>query len=122
MPAGTRFETAATLIRAEGDGWIARAVFKGRDGNPFSLPCDLLCIATPGQPSFELAQQAGFNFRFSGDPGKPDLRVMQPTTDVVDEEGGCRVLLTGEAAGKLDWKEKINHAVRAGVAAVESAP
>jgi sarcosine oxidase subunit alpha len=126
LPDGTRFETASTLIRAEGNEWISRAVFKDRDGNPFSLPCDLLCIASPGQPSFELAQQAGFTFFLSGEPGKPDLRVMQPQTDVVDDEGGCRVLLTGEAAGKLDWKEKINHAVRAGVAAagprVESAP
>jgi sarcosine oxidase subunit alpha len=122
LPPGTRIETAASLVRAEGDEWISRAVFEKSDGTSFSVPCDMLCIAVPGQPSFELPQQAGFDFRFAGDPAVPDLRVMQPTDDTAGNEGGARVFLTGEAAGIPDWKEKINHAVRAGVAAVEPTP
>jgi sarcosine oxidase subunit alpha len=119
-PADVRYERSSTLVRAEGREWISHAVFETRAGDPFSLPCEMLCIAAPGQPSFELAQQAGFSFEFDGEPAAPDLRVLKPTTDTTDEDGECRVFLTGEAAGIVDWKQKIDHAARAGTAAGSS--
>jgi sarcosine oxidase subunit alpha len=120
LPEGARAITGARLVGAEGREWIERAVFDtGRTGL-MTFPCDLLCVAVPGQPSFELAQQAGFCFRLRGSKEREDLKVMVPTADDLDNGAGPRRFLVGEASGRIDWNDKIGHAARAGAAAARN--
>jgi len=120
IPAGFRFVGGARPVRAEGREWIDRAVFKTGGGDRVTLPCDLLCVAGPGQPSFELAQHAGFRFelRTPGVPGDDaSSKMMMPVSDLIDDDDGPRRHLVGEASGRFDWKTKIEHAAAAGTAA-----
>lgn len=120
IPAGIRLVQGAKLVRAEGREWIARAVFKTSGGDCVTLPCDLLCVAGPGQPSFELAQHAGFRFelRTPGVPGGGTAsKVMMPASDTIEDDGGPRRYLVGEASGRFDWKSMTEHAAAAGAAA-----
>jgi len=117
LPPDVRKITGARLLGAEGRGWIERAVFDAGGRGPVTLPCDLLCVAVPGQPSFELAQQAGFVFQLQATVGREDLKVMVPTEDVLDDGTGPRRFLVGEASGRFDWNDKIAHAARVGAAA-----
>jgi sarcosine oxidase subunit alpha len=121
LPADTRVYSGAKLVRAEGREWISRAVFLAEDGNRVSLPCDALCIAGPGQPAFELAHQAGFHFAFAGDGTREDLAIVSPTTDVIENDSGSRRYLVGEASGRVEWKDKIDHATAVGTAAAQGA-
>jgi sarcosine oxidase subunit alpha len=118
VPAGVRTVTGARLVGASGREWIERAAFDTGAGDRLTLSCDLLCVAVPGQPSFELAQQAGFRFELrvpDGVGGNGDLKVMVPTSDVAS--GAPERFLVGEASGRFDWKTKIEHAAAAGRAA-----
>jgi sarcosine oxidase subunit alpha len=118
----SRLYTGAKLVRAEGRGWISRAVFETGASTPLSLPCDLLCIAVPGQPAFELAQQAGFRYGFSPDSAlREDLEIMTPAVDVLDDLSIPPRYLVGEASGRFDWNSKIEHASSAGAAAAKRA-
>jgi hypothetical protein len=116
-PGGFRTLSGAKLVAAEGREWVERAVFDAGPRGRESLPCDILCIADFGQPSLELAQQAGFDFELRGVDGREDFKVMLPTADVVDDGAGTRRFLVGEASGRFDWREKIRHAAAAGAAA-----
>jgi sarcosine oxidase subunit alpha len=110
------------LIRAEGHGWIDRAVFESASGNRFTRPCDTLCIALPGQPAFELAHQAGFRFALANAGGaeRAEFKVMTPVSDTLDGgDGPCRYLV-GDAAGRRHWRDKIDHAERVGETAARS--
>jgi hypothetical protein len=81
----------------------------------------MLCVAMPGQPAPELAQQAGFGFELGGGSSADaveDMRVMLPTS-VVMENAGVRCALVGEAAGVRAWQDKIELAAQAGRAAAE---
>jgi sarcosine oxidase subunit alpha len=115
--AGVRAVTGATLVGVEGREWIERAVLESARGGTVTIPCDLLCVAVHGQPSFELSQQAGFEFRLEATHGRDDLKVMLPTAEVLDDGTGPRRFLVGEAAGITGWEEKIGHAARAGASA-----
>ena len=42
---------------------------------------------------------------------------MMPVSDLIDNDGGPRRYLVGEASGRFDWKTKIEHAAAAGTAA-----
>jgi sarcosine oxidase subunit alpha len=118
MPEGIRVVTGAKLAGAEGRGWIERAVFETGSAR-VTFPCDLLCVAVPGQPSFELAQQAGFDFQLKGNGGRADPKVMVPTADALDDGAGPPRFLVGEASGRSDWNDKIGHAALAGAAAAQ---
>jgi len=118
----SRLYTGAKLVRAEGRGWISRAVFETGASNPLSVPCDLMCIAVPAQPAFELAQQAGFRYGFSPDSAlREDLEIMMPAVDVLDDGSNPPCYLVGEASGHFDWNSKIEHASSAGAAAAKRA-
>jgi sarcosine oxidase subunit alpha len=117
MPPGVRAVPGATVVGAEGREWIERAVFDLGANARVTVPCDLLCIATPGQPSFELAQQAGFEFQLRGGD---DLGVMVPTADVLDDGTRPPRYLVGAAAGIRNWNEKLAHAARAGTSAAQA--
>jgi thioredoxin reductase len=130
VPADARSARSAALVRAEGRDWVSRAVFETRSGDRLNFPCDLLCVAVPGQPSFELASQAGFRYAFL-DGGEPTalehssvcdhLKTMLPLEDVLDVGEGPGRFLVGEASGRYEWRNKIEHAAGAGAAAARHA-
>jgi len=118
---GGRVIRRARVVGAGGGGWLRRVRFEAADGAAGDIECDLLCVATPGQPAPELAQQAGFRFVLGGDAAPDtieDTRVMVPTTRVVESDG-VRCELVGEASGVTAWKQKIEVAAEAGRAAAE---
>ena len=118
----TSLYTGAKLVRAEGRGWISRAVFETGASTPLSVPCDLMCIAVPAQPAFELAQQAGFRYGFSPDSAvREDLEIMMPAVDVLDDGSNPPCYLVGEASGRFDWNSKIEHASSMGAEAAKRA-
>jgi sarcosine oxidase subunit alpha len=114
----TPLQTRERLVAAEGRDWVSSAVFENAGGDRWSVPCDLLCIAAPGQPAFELAQQAGFQFEFASGGAWPEgLEIMTPTADVLKIPSGSRVYLVGETAGRFETNAKIGHAADIGAAA-----
>ena len=109
----------ACLVRVRGRTWVSGADFVARSRRQ-RVACDLVCIALPGQPAFELPHQAGFRFAFPrtapvADPGE---QVMIPVARTV-ESGTNRHYVVGEAAGIDDWREALEDAARAGAAAAE---
>jgi len=121
LHSGVRTVAGSTLVGVEGHEWIERAVFDSARDGTVTIPCDLLCVAVHGQPSFELSQQAGFEFRLEATDGRDDLKVMLPTAEVLEDGTGPRRFLVGEAAGITGWEEKIGHAARAGASAASDA-
>jgi sarcosine oxidase subunit alpha len=97
----------------EGREWV-RAARVNRGGRIETVACDLVVTATPGQPDFALAQQAGFSFAFNGT--RSDYAVMLPSLQQM-ELAGQRVFLAGETAGINDWLKKIEHAAQQGALA-----
>jgi len=90
----------------------------------FSLPCDLLCIALPGQPAYELPYQAGFEYALSESPLE-EFRVMRPATRSMTTSGELEgdaipFFIVGEASGDTDWRSKIESGKKAGAQAAES--
>jgi len=89
-----------------------------------SLPCDLLCIALPGQPAYELPYQAGFEYALAESPLE-EFQVMCPVTRSMTargELGGDAIpfFIVGEASGDTDWRTKIENGKKAGAQAAES--
>ncbi|MCH7548110.1 MAG: FAD-dependent oxidoreductase [Candidatus Krumholzibacteriota bacterium] len=126
-PASERFEdvartvTGARLARVRGRSWVRSAELVTEAGTQ-SVTCDLVCVALPGQPAFELLQQAGFRFSFRDASGQDDAAAgrpeaneatMVPTTREIDGDG-CRFYVVGEAAGFTDWREALEQAVATG--------
>jgi sarcosine oxidase subunit alpha len=110
--AAARCISGAKLIRAEGRDWISRAVFDTGADNLSSIPCDLLCVALPGQPAFELAYQAGFEYAFTDDAGEES--VLAPVTDTVGGDAEPLRFVVGSASGRFEWTSKIEHASAVG--------
>jgi sarcosine oxidase subunit alpha len=118
---GSRTIRRARVVSAVGSNWLRRVRFEAADGTAGDVECDMLCVAMPGQPAPELAQQAGFGFELGGGSSADaveDMRVMLPTS-VVMENAGVRCALVGEAAGVRAWQDKIELAAQAGRAAAE---
>lgn len=112
--AGAAHHRGARVVAAHGRTWVREVEMETRDGRA-RVACDLVCVAAPGQPAFELAQQAGFAFALSDGP-REDLRVMVPSARSVDAEEGA-AFVVGETAGITDWTEKIEDAARVGAEA-----
>jgi len=110
-----RMVTGMTVRRAKGKAWLGAVELSPRAaGEKLVLECDLLCVALPGQPAFELAYQAGFEFALSDAPLEA-CRVMRPAS--IRRESDDRAvtfLIAGEAAGETDWRKKIESGDQAG--------
>ncbi len=111
-PGGIREFAHAKIVAANGGEWL-RAVEGTYAGSreKFSLACDLLCIALPGQPAYELPSQAGFEYTLSESPLE-EFQVMRPVARsraTRSDAGGETIsfFLVGEASGERDWKKKI---------------
>jgi sarcosine oxidase subunit alpha len=109
--------SGARLEAVSGREWVTGATFATRAGR-IRVACDLVAVAAPGQPAFELAQQAGFAFRLGDGPAP--ARVLVPTETRLDV-AGTPVFLAGACAGITGshgaWRERIAHARAAGEAA-----
>ena len=116
---GDRVLMGARLVRAEGREWIVRAVFELHGGRRVSVPCDLLCVALPGQPAFELSYQAGFAYAL-GDGPREESRTLLPKELALEPPSEAPRFLVGQAAAKRDWREKVGHAAAVGTAAARS--
>jgi sarcosine oxidase subunit alpha len=113
----TRASGGAWMTRASGRAWIRSVEFSTPGGGKTALECDLLCVALPGQPSYELSYQAGIEYALSDAP-IDELRVMRPVAARgAAEDGSSAFWVTGEAAGETDWRKKIEDGTRAGVEA-----
>jgi sarcosine oxidase subunit alpha len=105
--------TSARIARASGGAWIRGVDVATQGGGKTAVECDLLCVALPGQPSYELAYQAGVPYALS-DAALDEFRVMLPTRRPSQDRGTVPVFVAGEAAGETDWKRKIEDGTRAG--------
>jgi sarcosine oxidase subunit alpha len=105
--------TDDTIDAVEGREWVTGARVN-RGGRVETIACDLVVTATPGQPDFALAQQAGFTFAF--DTTRSDYAVMLPRLQQMELDGQ-RVFLAGETAGVSDWLQKVEHAAQQGALA-----
>lgn len=117
-----RTVTAARVVAARGGEWI-ESVEVSRDGGRERtvLECDLLCVALPGQPAYELPHQAGFEYALADAPLE-ESRVMLPVAvRSIPENGGPSLFVAGEAAGERDWRIKIEKGRQAGEQAGQSA-
>jgi sarcosine oxidase subunit alpha len=122
----TRTIPGARIARANGGAWIAPAnrgawirgvEFSVPGGGKTAVECDLLCVALPGQPAYELSYQAGIEYALSDGP-IDELRVMRPVAARhAAKDGSAAFWVTGEAAGETDWKKKIEDGTRAGAEA-----
>jgi hypothetical protein len=109
--------TGARIARASGGAWLRRVEFSIPGGGKTAVECDLLCVALPGQPAYELPYQAGIEYALSAAP-IDELRVMRPVTARrAAEDGSAAFWVAGEAAGETDWKKKIEGGTRAGAEA-----
>lgn len=116
-----RTVTEMKVTAARGGEWIeAVEVSRGGGKGRTVIECDLLCVALPGQPAYELAYQAGFEFALADSPLE-ERRVMLPVTvRRVSEDPTVSFFVTGEAAGERDWKTKIEKGRQAGAEAAET--
>jgi len=119
---GVRTFANARIRTAKGGAWI-RAVEGTHAGGRerFSLACDLLCIALPGQPAYELPHQAGFEYALSESPIE-EFEVMRPvtrfrTTGPEPARDTISFFIVGEASGDSHWRTKIEDGERAGAQA-----
>jgi sarcosine oxidase subunit alpha len=114
--------TEARVRAAKGNEWL-RGVEVSRDpgGERVSLSCDLLCIALPGQPAYELPYQAGVGYSLSYSSIQ-ELRVMLPAVArVARGDDSASFFIVGEAAGESDWRKKIEDGTQAGADAARRA-
>ncbi len=108
----------AKITAARGKEWL-RGVEVSRDpgGERTSLACDLLCMALPGQPAFELPYQAGISYSLSYS-NLDEFRVMIPDTLRSANAGApTSIFVVGDAAGETDWRRKIEAGAQAGTEA-----
>jgi sarcosine oxidase subunit alpha len=124
-PGGAGFGNARTIpdariARARGGSWLCEIEIAPRDGAKESIACDLLCVALPGQPAYELAYQAGIEYALSR-ARVDEMRIMLPVTNRgAAEDGSVSFFVAGEAAGETDWREKIESGERAGAEAARA--
>jgi sarcosine oxidase subunit alpha len=105
----------AKIVSARGGEWLKSIDVADRSGSGRNtrLPCDLLCVANPGQPAYELPYQAGFHYALAGD-GAEEERMMIPTAARIDGgDDSPRFHVVGGAAGIAGWREKIADGKRA---------
>lgn len=102
------------LAGVHGGDWIREARFSesGGQGVQMTLSCDLLIVAFAGQPAYELAYQAGFQFALNEDP-LDENRILAPTSTSLTE-AGITFYLAGEVTGERDWQKNIEQGTRAG--------
>jgi hypothetical protein len=86
---------------------------KGQATRKTSVGCDLLCIAFPGQATYELAYQSGFHFEMAGGPLQ-ETRTMLPTERSIHNEDGVSFFVVGELAGHVAWRERMASGKKAG--------
>lgn len=98
------------ILSVRGTKWIRAATFETHRGR-VETACDILCIADDGQPAFELAQQAGFEFAINMD--RDDLRVMLPTA-LNRDTLPAHFWLVGGATGAADWRARMDQAREVG--------
>ncbi len=110
-----RAVTDMTVRAAKGGAWLEAVELSSRIGKErVVLECDLMCVALPGQPTYELAYQAGFEFALSDSPLE-ECRVMLPAALRREmEHGGVSFFITGAAAGETDWRKKIERGNQTG--------
>ncbi len=97
------------LLSADGDEWVQRVRYIDETGAQQTIGCDLVVAALPGQPAFELPQQAGFGYTLSDD-ARPDMRVMIPNErTITTDTSSCHVI--GGAAGIRDRNDRVSDAV-----------
>jgi sarcosine oxidase subunit alpha len=110
----------ARIARARGGAWLRGVEVSTPEGGRTNLSCDLLCVALPGQPAYELAYQAGIVFALSR-ARVDEMRIMRPVTNRgAAEDGSVSYFVAGGAAGETDWREKIENGERAGAAAARA--
>lgn len=103
--------TNARIRSAAGGDWLRSIDVVSRTGDQEKtrLDCDMLCIALPGQPAYELPYQAGFSYALA-DTGPEEERMMIPTSTRIENDGEFpRFIVVGSAAGINDWQEKIDN-------------
>jgi sarcosine oxidase subunit alpha len=116
---GTTYLDGHRVERVKGGKWVSFITTAPCDGGQStSLDCDLLCVAFPGQPAYELAYQAGFSFRMSGGPLQ-ETRTMLPTERVIRDGSGVSVFVVGELAGHVTWRERKTSGEEAGSRATQ---
>jgi sarcosine oxidase subunit alpha len=106
----------ARIVSAKGGEWLKSIEVADRSGagGPTRLSCDLLCVANPGQPAYELPYQAGFRYRLDNG-GPEEERMMIPTVTRLYSGGEQpRFHIVGAAAGIADWRDKIENGESAG--------
>lgn len=114
---GARAIPDARIARARGGSWLREIEIVPRDGARERIACDILCVALPGQPAYELAYQAGIEYALSR-ARVDEMRIMLPVTNRgAAEDGSVSFFVAGEAAGETDWREKIASGERAGAEA-----
>jgi sarcosine oxidase subunit alpha len=113
--------TEAKITGAKGKEWLREVVVARSPGSErIALPCDLLCLAFPGQPAYELPYQAGISYSLSYS-SLDELRVMTPFTLRSGGLNGAPCLfVVGDAAGETDWRRKIEAGTQAGLEAARA--
>jgi sarcosine oxidase subunit alpha len=111
------------LTAAGGRWWVQHVTFKSRNSGKTGpkVSCDFLCLAFPGQGTYELPQQAGFQFRFSDDASFEAKRLL-PIEPERRIEAGSACFLAGEITGETDRRRLVEQGREAGgKAAAEAA-
>ena len=114
--------TGARLLAAGGRQWVESAVFRFQDSRNTGtkIRCDFLCVACPGQGTYELPQQAGFQFRFS-DSESVEAKRLLPVDWERRSEAGAVCFLAGEITGETDRRRIIDQGRQAGEKAAAEA-
>lgn len=108
----------ARIDGVQGRAWVD-AVHVSSSRGQTRIPCDLLCVALPGQGAYELAYQAGFPFQMSGGPLQ-ETKIMLPSTRSMQSDQGVAFFVVGELAGETDWRTKLDGGRDAGGRAARS--
>jgi sarcosine oxidase subunit alpha len=111
LPRGVRCFKNSRVDEANGGEWLSSVTVVESHANSdrskkHVIPCDLLCIAFPGQGAYELAYQAGFKFEMSSDP-LLENKVMLPSTSSTRSDNGVPFFVIGELAGQRAWRDKV---------------
>ena len=98
-----------SLVRARGDSRVTSVVIASADGQTRRVPCDLVVVAEPSAPAFELAQQAGATVTFA-----PDAGGFLPRGDAQGITDNPRVRVAGHLGGARTIDEAVDMGRRAG--------
>ncbi|UCH82832.1 MAG: (2Fe-2S)-binding protein [Candidatus Latescibacterota bacterium] len=120
------YQIQGRIVSARGKEWITGITVAveadGKGGNVArrSIDCDMLCIAFPGQPAYELPYQAGFDYTLTDDPLDENRTLLPRGTAIASNESGVCVVVAGEAAGVTDAEAKVASGKEAGRMAAEA--